>query len=406
MAAEAEENASRKHGHFGRFLRHRGFLILVLCLIGVAAYALIKTEESRHRKAAQQRKAAPPAIPVVAVPAQKTDFNIYITGLGSVTPIKTVAVHTRVDGQLMEVLFREGQIVENGELLARLDPRPFEVQLTQAEGQMARDVAQLENAQLDLERYELLWNQDSIPKQQLDTQAALVRQLKGVVKADQGAIDSARLNLAYCRITAPLRGRAGLRLIDPGNIVHAADVNGLVVITQLQPISVIFPISEDSLPAVLDRLGRGERLPVDVYDREMRRILDRGSLLTVDSQIDPTTGTVRLKAILPNKENKLFPNQFVNARLLVNVRRGATVVPAAAIQRGPSGTFTYVVKPDQSVEVRPTTVGETEAGQASIKAGLSPGELVVVDGADRLHEGARIQLRASPPKSGPSSGGY
>lgn len=258
---------------------------------------------------------------------------------------------------------------------------------------MARDMAQLKNAQLDLERFRVLWAQDSIAKQQLDTQEALVRQLEGTVKNDQGQIDSAKLNLVYCRITAPISGRVGLRLVDPGNIVHVTDTNGLVVITQLQPITVIFPIPEDSLPQVLARLKTGSRLPVEAYDREMKQKLAVGSLLTVDNQIDVTTGTVRLRAIFPNEKNELFPNQFVNVQLLVNVRRDATVIPAPAIQRGPQGTFAYVVKPDRTATVRMIVVGEIQGGEASIKSGVLPGDLVVVDGADRLKEGAKVELR-------------
>jgi multidrug efflux system membrane fusion protein len=297
----------------------------------------------------------------------------------------------------MEVLFREGQIVSSGDLLAKIDPRPFEAQLIQAEGQMARDQALLKNAQLDLQRFRTLWEKAAIAKQQFDTQEALVHQYEGAVKADQGQIDNVKLQLVYCRITAPINGRVGLRLVDPGNIVRATDPNGLVVITQLQPITVIFPIPEDSLPQVLSRLKTGERLPVEVYDREMRQKLAVGSLLTVDNQIDPATGTVRLKAIFSNEKNELFPNQFVNVRLLVDVRREAVVVPAPAIQRGPQGTFVYVVKADQTATVRPVSVVEIQGGEASIKTGLSPGELVVVDGADRLREGTRVDLR---PQSG------
>ena len=225
---------------------------------------------------------------------------------------------------------------------------------------------------------------------------ALVRQLEGTVKNDQGQIDSAKLNLIYCRITAPVSGRVGLRLVDPGNIVHATDTNGLVVITQLQPITVIFPIPEDSLPEVLAGIQSGKHQPVEAYDREMKKRLAEGSLLTTDNQIDPTTGTVRIRALFPNEKNELFPNQFVNARLLVDVRQGVIVVPAPAIQRGPQGTFVYVVKPDQTATIRPVTVGEIQEGEASIRTGLSSGEIVVTDGAERLREGVRVELKPSP----------
>ena len=385
-----------KGSRVGWWSKHWWILLLLVCLIGAGAYLFFAKAQSRADKQGQRPVA--PAVPVVAVAAKKTDFDTYISGLGSVTPINTVTVKTRVDGQLMEVLFREGQIVSSGDLLAKIDPRPFEAQLTQAEGQMARDQALLKNAQLDLQRFRSLLEKAAIAKQQADTQDALVRQYEGAVKTDQGQIDNVKLQLVYCRITAPISGRVGLRLVDPGNIVHASDPNGLVVVTQLQPIAVIFPIPEDSLPQVLARLKTGERLPVEVYDREMRQRLAVGSLLTVDNQIDPTTGTVRLKAIFSNEKNELFPNQFVNARLLVDVRRDATVVPAPAIQRGPQGTFVYVVKTDRTATVRMITVGQIQGDDASIKSGLSPGELVVVDGADRLREGTRVDLR--PPSGG------
>ncbi len=377
---------------------------LVVCVLAVGAFAILgNIERPQPRNAAKERKAPPPVIPVVVVQAKKTDLNVYIAGLGSVTPLNTVTVRTRVDGELVEVLYREAQMVSRGDLLARIDPQPFEVQLTQAEGQMARDLAQLQNARIDLERFRTLWAEDSIAKQQVDTQEALVRQLEGTIKNDQGQIDSAKLNLRYCRITAPISGRAGLRLVDPGNIVHATDTNGLVVITQLQPISVIFPIPEDSLPQVLARLKTDARLPVEAYDRAMRQRLAVGSLLSVDNQIDPATGTVRLRAVFPNEENELFPNQFVNARLLVDTRRGVIGIPAPAIQRGPQGIFVYVVRTDRTATIRPVTVGEIQESEASIKTGLSPGELVVVDGADRLREGSRVEVKAqssgTPPKA-------
>jgi len=395
---KAKENDASKPAPPPWLRRRWGVVLLVICLIAIGAYVFFSRGQSRSAKKGQSP--VPPMVPVVAVEAQKSGFNVYISGLGSVTPLNTVTVRTRVDGQLMEVLYREGQIVNNGELLAKIDPRPFEVQLTQAEGQMARDVAQLKNAQLDLQRFRVLWEQDSVSKQQLDTQEALVRQLEGAVKTDQGLIDSAKLNLVYCQITAPVSGRIGLRLVDPGNIVHVSDTNGLAVITQLQPIAVIFPIPEDNLPQVLARLNTGERLPVEAYDRGMRQKLALGSLLTVDNQIDPATGTVRLKAIFPNEKNELFPNQFVNARLLVEVKREAIVVPAPAIQRGPQGTFVYVVKADRTATIRPVSVGEIQGGEASIKTGVSPGELVVVDGQDRLREGTRVDLR--PQNGGPA----
>ena len=391
---KSKQNDNNHENGLGPRYRRPWGLMLIACLLCVGAMLFLewhsKAQAQADKKGASTQVRA---IPVAAVPAKMGNMNIFLSGLGSVTPLYTVTAKSRVDGQLMEVLFKEGQTVAKGDLLAQIDPRPFEVQLTQAEGQMARDQALLKNAQLDLERYRTLIEQDSVSKQQLDTQLALVRQYEGTVKSDQGQIDNARLQLTYCRITAPISGRVGLRLVDPGNIIHATDANGLVVITQLQPITVIFSIAEDALPQVLNKLRARAQMPVEAWDREQKQRIAVGSLLTVDNQIDPTTGTVKLKALFPNKNNELFPNQFVNARLLIDVKRQVIIVPNAAVQRGPQGTFLYVVKADHTVETRKVEIGDTQSGEISIKAGLSPGELVVVDGAERLREGSKVELR-------------
>jgi multidrug efflux system membrane fusion protein len=374
--------------------RRRWWLgLLAAGIVGGGAYALL-TMFGHGPSSLRAQGPRPPerGVTVVATPAAARDVGVYLTGLGMVTPLNTVTVHTRVDGQLMSVRFAEGQFVDKGDLLAEIDSSPFEAQLTQFQGQLARDQALLENARLDLERFRVLWAQDSIPKQQLDTQESLVRQNEGTVKNDQGLIASTRVQLAYCRITSPISGRVGLRLVDAGNIVQTTDATGIVVITQLQPITVVFTIPEDSIPSVLDRLNRGVRLPVEAYDREQRRKLATGTLLTIDNQVDPTTGTVKLKALFANADRQLFPSQFVNAHLLLEVKRGATVVPAAAIQRSTRGPFVYVVKPGGTVGVRPVTVDVTEGDDVAIGAGLTVGEQVVVDGADRLRDGSKVDL--------------
>jgi membrane fusion protein, multidrug efflux system len=373
--------------------RPRRWWLALPGILLVAGGAYVASTRSEDVHGARGTPPGPRSVPVVAAPAQRRDVGVYLTGLGSVTPLNTVVVKSRVDGQLIDVRFKEGDAVHSGDLLAEIDPRPFAVQLTQAEGQLARDQALLENARLDLQRYQVLWSQDSIPRQQLDTQASLVRQYEGAVKNDQGLVDSAKVNLTYCRITAPISGRVGLRLVDPGNIVHAADIGGLVVITQLTPIAVLFSLPEDSIPSVLGRLERGARLPVEAYDREQRQRLAVGALLTIDNQVDPSTGTVRLKAVFPNIDHALFPNQFVNARLRLEVQRGATVVPAAAIQRNPRGAFVYVVTPEGTVAARPVTVAITDGDTVSLGAGVSAGEQVVVDGAERLRDGSRVETQ-------------
>jgi multidrug efflux system membrane fusion protein len=320
-----------------------------------------------------------------------------------VTALQTVTVRTQVDGQLVTVAFKEGQLVRATELLAQIDPRPFQVQLEQAEGQAARDAATLTNARVDLARYQALLAQDAVPKQQLDTQIATVQQLEATVKSDQAQIDSARLNLTYARIASPLTGRIGLRLVDPGNIVHPGDQNGLAVITERQPIAVVFTIAEDRLPDVQRQLSAGRRLTVDAYDRDLKTQLASGTLTAVDTQIDPTTGTVKLKATFTNDDETLFPNQFVNARLKVSTITGAILVPAAAIQRGPEKTFVYVVTAGNVVESRDVTVSMTDDDQTAISAGLSAGEVVVTEGVERLQPGAAVTVRfaeASPQRNG------
>ncbi len=375
-----------------RFMRW-WLILLALCLVAAGAYIFFIRPAMVKSRAAEGQKGRIRSTPVAATAARKGDIGVYVNGLGTVTPVYTVTVKTRVDGQLMNVYYQEGQSVNKGDLLALIDPRPFEVQLAQAEGQLARDQAFLANARIDLERYRTLWKKDSVSKQQLDTQESVVKQYEGVVRADQAQIDTAKLQLFYCRITSPITGRVGLRLVDPGNMVRVADTSGLLVITQLQPITVIFPIPEDSLAPVFKRFKTGAHLQVEAYDREQKEKLATGVLATIDNMIDTGTGTVKLRATFLNKGNELFPNQFVNARLLVDVRRDVIVVPSAAIQRGPQGTFAYVVKEDKTATVRPIVVSEIQGGSASIKTGVSPGELVVTDGADRLREGARVEVR-------------
>ncbi len=378
--------------------RRRSFTWLWLIVLAGLGYGAWRYQQASQQKqqaatAAQAAKLSQRPISVVAAPVKVGDVPILLRGLGTVTAFNTVAVKSRVDGQLTAIYFTEGQYVKKGDLLAQIDPRPYQVQLEQAQGQLARDQAQLNDAKANLARYQALWNEKVIAKQQLDTQQAQVGQFEGSIEADQANVDSAKLQLSYARITAPISGRAGLRLVDAGNIVHASDANGIVSIAQMQPIAVLFTIPADNLPSVLDKLRAGAHLRVDAYDRDDRTKIATGTLLTVDNQIDPTTGTSRLKAEFDNRDGALFPNQFVNCRLLLDVKHNAVLVPAPAIQRGPQGTFVYVVKADKTAGVRPVTLGSAEGDNISVDKGLQAGETVIVEGQDKLQDSSKVDVR-------------
>jgi multidrug efflux system membrane fusion protein len=340
-------------------------------------------------------------VPVSVATVERLDMPYYLAGLGSVSAFYTVSVKSRVDGELMQVNFKEGQFVNKGDLLVLIDPRPYQVALDQAQATLFKDQASLRDAKLNYERYKgLLQNSGAMSQQQVDTQAATVDQLEGAVRTDQAAVDNAKLNLVYCHITSPISGRVGLRLVDPGNMVHANDTNPLLVITQLQPIAVLFTLPEDQLPAVARRMAQTQ-LEVDAYSQDNQTKLASGKLLTIDNQIDQTTGTGRLKAVFENKNNELWPNQFVNAHLLLELRKDSTVIPAAAVQRGPQGTYVFVVKADKTVDIRPVTIAFTQENLSNVASGLSASEVVVTDGQDKLQEGSRVEVRAAAPPVSP-----
>ena len=375
--------------------------ILAAVVIG---YLLVSRLGASHDPAVTAAPiAARMAVPVTAARARRGDLNRYLTAIGSVTAFNTVTIKSRVDGQIVKVAFTEGQFVHQGDLLIEIDPRPYQAQLAQAEGALARDRASLMNAQQTLERDQSLYRQNVIAKQDLDNQASSVGQFQGAIVSDQANIDAAKLQLVYSRITAPIGGRIGLRLVDVGNVVHATDSQGLAVITQIQPIAVLFSIPEDDLPRVTSNLKSGAQLPVEAYDRDLKTKLAVGSLLTIDNQIDQSTGTVRLKAVFPNDDNALFPNQFVNARLLIDTRRNAVLIPSPAIQRHAGTSSVYVVKPDNTVDLRTVTVDASQGDLAAIASGIQPGEMVVTDGVDKLQPGSRvsIQLAQSDTAQGP-----
>jgi membrane fusion protein, multidrug efflux system len=378
---------------------------IVLGLLALAALAWIIFRP--HTQPARASRANTPT-PVVTAEAQQGDMPVTINGLGTVTPLAMVTVRTQISGQLIQIGFQEGQEVNKGDFLAQIDPRPYQAALDQAQGQLLRDQAQLANARRDLARFNRLVAENSIAQQQRDTQEALVHQLEGTVATDQGVVDNAKLNLAYCRIVAPVSGRVGLRQVDAGNYVQVSDPNGIVVITQVKPISAIFSLPEDNLQAIMKRRNVGATLPVVAFDRSGVNKLATGSLVTVDNQIDPTTGTVKLRAQFDNNDEILFPNQFVNVQLLVDTLQGATLVPSSAIQRGAPGTFVYLVKPDDTVSVQAVKLGPDDGQHVTIASGLAPGNTVVVDGADKLREGAKVTRPgagdAAPPANAQRSG--
>jgi len=352
--------------------------------------------------------AAPRAISVAVAPVQKQDVPVYLTGLGTVTAFNTANIKSRVDGQIMKVNFREGQDVREGELLIEIDSRPYQVQLEQMQAQLFKDQATLRDAKLNLDRYTALIPSGSIAQQQVDTQKSTVDQLEGQVRTDQAQIDNAKLQIVYCHITAPFDGRVGLRQVDPGNIIHASDTNPMLILTQLRPIAVIFTLTEDVLPTVSQHMSHGT-LEVDAFSRDDQTKLATGKLLTIDNQIDTTTGTAKLKAVFDNKDNKLWPNQFVNADLLLETRKNSTTVPTAAILRGPQGTFVYAVNADKTVKDQAVTVSLTQGDTTVITGGVNPGDTVVTDGQDKLQTGSHIEPRSTAPATGagfgPGNGG-
>jgi len=377
---------------------------LGLVIVAGAGWDISQTGTAPAPRQAAGRFGAGAPTPVGIAAAAKGEVPVVIRALGTVAPLHTVNVKTQITGQLLKVDFKEGQMVKQGDLLAVVDPRPYDVALQQAVGQQQKDEALLKNAQLDLERYRKLVSQDSIARQQLDTQQSLVRQYEAALVIDQAAVDAAKLNVTYTKIVAPLTGRIGLRTVDPGNYVSMSDATSICIIIQVQPISVMFTIPEDTLPSVRERLKAGAKLEVRVLDRAQKNELGVGRLDTYDNIIDITTGTVKLRAVFDNKDETLFPNQFVNVRLLVDTVKDATVVPVAAIQRGQPGTFVYLVKGDDTVEIRVVELGATDGEKVQVVKGLQPGDQVVIDGTDRLRDGAKIRRPGGgPPRaaSGP-----
>jgi len=377
-------------------------LLIVLVLTGIWYFRTRGIQASNPGGTAATNPGAPGAmgmpdqpLPVVVATARNGDLPVYFNGLGTVTAFNTVTVRSRVDGQIVKINFTEGQYVKEGDSLIEIDPRPFQVQKEQAEGQLAKDQAQLKDAQIDYERYQMLFKEGVIAKQQLDTQQAMVGQFEGAIKADVAQIDNAKLQITYSHITAPISGRVGLRLVDIGNIVHATDTNGLVVITQLQPIAVLFSLPQDQLPQVMARMRTGAPLVAEAYDRDNSDKIATGKLLTIDNQIDTATGTYKLKAVFDNSRNELFPNQFVNMHLLVQTEKNVIIVPTTAVLHGPKGAYVFAVAQDNTVKMHEVKLAHSTGDLTGLSSGLAPGEVVVIDGQDKLQDGSKIDPRAS-----------
>jgi multidrug efflux system membrane fusion protein len=391
--------------------RKRSFAWIWLLLIAVVGFIGFRSYEGIQEKkaaeaAAQEKRAANRALSVAATPATRGDIPIYLRGLGNVVAYNTVNVKPRVDGPIVKVNFIEGQHVQKDEVLVEIDPRTYQAAVDQAVGQLARDQAQLNDAKVNLARYQKLWDEQVIAKQQLDTQAATVGQYQGTIEADKANIETAQLNLNFTKVRAPIAGRIGLRQVDIGNIVHATDTTALAVITQMQPISVLFTIPADQLQPVLAKLRAGAKLPVYAYDRADVNRIASGTLETVDNQIDPNTGTSRLKAVFNNEDEALFPQQFVNCRLLLDTRHGVTLIPSAAVQLGPQGPYVYVVNANSTASMRQITEGATEGNEVQVTSGVAPGDVVITDGQDKLQEGSKVEVRAgSAPVQGGVAGG-
>ena len=379
------------------------WLVLLVIVAGVVWYYRGRNSEADAAAAggkgpggaAAMGAAGSFVVPVVVATATKGDLPVFLNGLGNVTAFNTVTVRSRVDGQIVKINFTEGQYVKEGDSLVEIDPRPYQVQLEQAQGQLAKDQAQLRDVQVDYERFKLLFQEGVIPKQQLDTQQAQVGTFEGAIKADNATIDNARLLITYSHITAPISGRVGLRLVDMGNMVHATDTNGLLVITQLQPIATLFSLPQDQLPQVMARMKKGAPISVEAYDRDNTTKLATGKLLTIDNQIDTTTGTYKLKAVFDNAKNELFPNQFVNVHLLVDTKKSVVLIPTTAILRGPQGTYVFAVGSDNKVKIHIVSLAETNGNITGVTSGLNAGDVVVTDGQDKLQEGSKVEPRQS-----------